>query len=276
MVHSKLKKAIPPLSEKDPIWLTELSDEELYHAIYAAKRDKHFALKDQHEKEAKIKQQQDALKPWTYIDLLEYALLEGEKYAAIHGKEFQKDKPTYEAYDKLALYFTNDARFEQLDHDYKLWKGLLVMGDPGVGKTDLLKSFSVNKRQPFYVVSCEEIEGMVRAKGEQYLNKYLGYVPGHGNTVDTFYKPLIWCFDDLGRDKPIFQFDCMARLIHEVYRFHKTTKGNITLPHISTNYDLDQLAERYDYTVVSRLKELYNIIILKGEDRRDSNGNTSK
>ena len=55
---------------------------------------------------------------------------------------FYLDNELLKLYSKLALYFFNDRRFEEISPNYKLSKGLLVRGNVGVGKTICLMAFS--------------------------------------------------------------------------------------------------------------------------------------
>lgn len=256
-------------SDNSEIWETPLTDDELKAAIFNAKCAKHFADKDRQRNETFIKNAMEARRAWSYDELRQHAITVAHTLAQRTCKRFVMDKCIEPLYDYLTLYFTSDPAFERKVKGWSLHKGLLLMGDPGLGKTDALLSFALNKRAPYKVITCEQIEQYIRTKGPTYLSTFIGEVPGAGRTIDTFYLPMCWAFDDLGRENPVYNYDLLPKLIHEIYLLKKTV-GIKTIPHLCTNFNWQMLEARYDYTVTSRLKEMYNVIEVKGTDRREN------
>src|SRR5213595_1601868 len=128
---------MPP--DFDEITLTQ---EEIEYALYDARCEKYFSQKEQMEKARKAKELLDCLTPFTSVQLREYVL---EKHP-----NFIVDQQSEKTFDLLCKYFANDPEFEK--SGYSLSKGIMLSGPVGVGKTELLRIFSKNKRQCFHLI----------------------------------------------------------------------------------------------------------------------------
>lgn len=247
----------------------ELTEEEMKAAINTAKADKYWQLEEQKKNEEKIKALQEYQRAWSTEEMYERAVQEARRLAALSDKEHKLDNYVKPVFLLLAQYFTNNPEFEK--GDYKLSKGTMIIGNVGVGKTDVLKSFRFNKRQCFFPVNCLEIEERIRSKGLDYWKTYCGYVPGHGSAPGVFMQPNIgWMFDDLGVEGIIKDFgnelDALEVIIQN--RYSARDKIPFSSLHLTTNLNGEMIEKRYGARMRSRLREMFNVIILNGEDRR--------
>lgn len=247
-----------------------LTPEETAAALLVAKRDKYYRLQDEEKQASKLAAIQECRRMWTPEEMFKMAHNRAIELAKQSGKVHKMDAYAKPVFELLSLYFTNDAHFEQTA-GYSLKKGILLRGNIGVGKTDILKAFAYNKRLCFLPVSCNEIEARCRKKGIDYWETFTGYVPGHGGTIEYFLQPQIgWLFDDLGTEETIPdygpRFDPVEKIISQRYMLKE--KMPFSSLHISTNLSWKMMQERYGDRMVSRLKEMYNVITVEGTDRR--------
>jgi len=189
--------------------------------------------------------------------------------------DFNLDEDLYRVYTILAMYFFYDARFEKVNPNYKLSKGLLIRGNVGTGKTlclltnlKLLKTinhpnyfvfYSTNDVVQDYLINGEE---RLLIHGSQSFKRISGnYSKNH---------PVTRCYDDLGiESKKIKHYgnerNLMADILLKRYDLFITT-GLKTI--VSTNYSPDEIEEYYGYRIRSRLREMMNDIVFEGDDRR--------
>ena len=169
----------------------------------------------------------------------------------------------------MCQYFANDPAFEKTG--YNLTKGLLLSGCVGVGKTDLLQLFRKNKRQCFHLISVLEMETNCQKHGVTFIDTYTTMVPGWGNTPNFFFQKAIgWAIDDIGRESMVFDFGNKSDVVSKIIQTRYANKHKVTFSslHLTTNLTAAEIESRYDYAIKSRLREMFNYIVLEGEDRR--------
>ena len=238
-----------------------LTPEEQEYAIYDARCEKYFVEKERKEKAKKTKEFMECMTPFTAPQLAEYVLE--------HNPKFKVDQQNEKLFWLLCQYFTNDPLFE--NSGFNLSKGILLSGPVGVGKTELLKIFSKNKRQCFHLISVFEIESFCQKHGVENFETYTGMVPGWGTTKDFFFQKSIgWAFDDIGRESVVFYFGNKSDVVSKIIQTRYSKKNTIPFSslHLTTNLTTAELESRYDYAVKSRLREMFNYIPMEGMDRR--------
>lgn len=248
----------------------QLTAEETEAALFEARRTKYWRLHDEAEHKAKLAKFQELTRPWTYAEMHEAALRRANELVRLTGhKEYILDDSNRNVFHLLCQYFTADPAFEQAGHSLK--KGILLLGNVGVGKTDILRAFEFNRVQCFQTITCGEVSAMVKDKGANYWDTYTGFIPGHGGTDRYFLQPNIgWLFDDLGTEHPVTDYgtkiDPLAAIIHE--RYKRKEKIPFSSMHLTTNLNGDMIEQRYDLRIRSRIREMFNVITLGGSDRR--------
>ena len=200
-----------------------------------------------------------------------------------------KDKPLYRL---LFGYFTEDVEFchaKKID----LTKGILLYGSTGVGKTVILKLFTLfiaNFRHKTDFYTMQSISVMGNEHGSQFLN--------HIN----FKRDLI--LDDIGSESMSIhygdRFESLKLIINKyeeinfslvipdelsaasslsVNRISSTrnNSGKTRKIYATTNLDANMLKDRYGERVTSRFSDYFNVIPFVSQiDKRTANANIIK
>lgn len=175
-----------------------------------------------------------------------------------YGKPFVVDKDNEKQVLALAYYFTGNPRFEEEQNkthemmmDYKLNKGLLLLGDYGCGKSSLLHCFcEVLKtvRQGFLRYSFLDIDDLFVVNGYSCFNEHR--------------KPYAKYYDDFGQESlqagNYGNKESVAVKIAE-FRYRLFVESGVKT-HYSTNMNGESFKTRYTDFIYSRIKESCNII----------------
>lgn len=131
-------------------------------------------------------------------------------------------------------------------------RGLLVIGNSGTGKTETLLAVAKNELRPFHVVPMLSINERVKAGDFVELNPALNYV-----------------IDDMGSEATPVKFygtelNWFKDFVETVYLNRKNWSNLI----ITTNLGGDRIEEKYGARVRSRMREMFSVINLNGNDLR--------
>ena len=155
----------------------------------------------------------------------------------------------------LCYFLSEDKRFET-DLGYSPKKGLLIRGISGIGKTHLVKCVEDNQRNPIKIFSMLEITDEIKREG-QY-------------EIDMGDKKIIY-LDDVGTEEHTVKHygtsvSFFKNFIELVYLKYEGKTFNRLM--MSTNNSFSELEEKYGFRVRSRLKDMFNIVDVKGSDMR--------
>jgi predicted ATPase len=216
------------------------------------------------------KSNQDQLTKITFDYDTELVLLKNIA-GRILGKTFRIDEYNQQQIIKGLQYFNRDPVFET--NGLSLNKGLMVMGNYGTGKTIYMKIFKhycyVKRLNHQFKIECsEDISHLFAIYGYAGINAFMKNIEekSPGCYVQV---PKNLCIDDLGAERDSVKYfgndeNVMSTVLSARYNLFQ--KGIFT--HITTNLNQTRLVERYGDRLYSRFKEMFNIIILDGEDRR--------
>lgn len=208
--------------------------------------------KSQREKERAYteQKQKDLTAYWTasrFYNLMVQTSL--QKY----GKELILNDQTTPLIKAICYFFSRDPRFET-ELGYTFSKGLLIRGISGLGKTFIPLCVADNSYQPMKVLSMIEITDEVRSEGEYKV------VMGDAK---------ILYLDDVGTEEtPIVHFGTKVNWFKEFIELYYAKKYPFSNLIISTNCGSEDIESLYGHRVRSRMREMVNVIDVKGEDLR--------
>jgi DNA replication protein DnaC len=243
----------------------ELTQEEICAALTQAKATKHAQITMEKNQDERRRQSDILMKPFTPADFLKYC---DGYYLHRFNRKFILDGYNKPLIEKLCQYFTMDPDFENNEFSHN--KGLLIMGNVGVGKTELMRFMQKNKKCCFKIASCIDIadEFVYLDKDETIEKIYSTPLDKALHDPSVFFQRKIgYCFDDLGTEEIKNNYgnkkNVMADIIMAIYQ-----KKDFSKYHITTNLNPEEIEQRYGTRVKSRLREMFNVFVLTGEDRR--------
>lgn len=168
------------------------------------------------------------------------------------------DEDTIPLIKAVCFFLSKDKRFEtelglETESGYSLNKGLLIRGISGLGKSYIIYCAKDNELQPISIHSMIDIAQVVKDEGE-----YLITEPGK-----------IIYLDDVGTEPEVVnhygtKINWFKNFMELYYQYKKPFNKLI----ISTNNSFTELENKYGFRVRSRIKDMFNIIDVKGEDKR--------
>lgn len=171
----------------------------------------------------------------------------------VYGKKFIFDDNNRHFITAVCYFLSNDPRFET-ELGYSLKKGLLIRGVSGLGKTHILKCVENNELSPILILSMIEITDEIKSEGEFEIHL--------GN------KKIIY-LDDVGTEEPTVnhfgtKISFFKNFIESYYLRNKVYNKLL----ISTNNNFSEIEQKYGFRVRSRMKDMFNIINVTGQDMR--------
>jgi len=153
----------------------------------------------------------------------------------------------------ICLFMAKDPRFET-ELGYDLYKGLWVIGNAGLGKTRLIEAVSNNQLAPIKIVSMLQISNEIASNGEFDLE------------LTTCKKILL---DDVGSEQAtVKHFGTSINWFKDFIELYYANRTNFNKLLVTTNCDFNEIEDKYGYRARSRVREMFNIFYIKGEDRR--------
>lgn len=236
------------LKLKSVDWEKEINREEL---LRTANKNRHFEI---WQKESQEKRRQEELRKRQEIEERcnadFFRVMMKSKSLDRKGK-FIENKDTTPLIDTVCYFMSRDQKLETLG--YSLNKGLLLRGTCGLGKTYLFDLVSQNPRLPVNIYSLIEIAEIVQQEGYFRPNMngilYLDDLGSENHLINHYGTKINWF-------KDFFE------------KFYLRSKRYDRLV-VSTNLSFDELEVKYGYRFRSRVKEVFNIVNVTGEDLRN-------
>jgi len=166
--------------------------------------------------------------------------------------EFEVDLNTTKVLRKLHQYFTGQSK------EMNVYKGIILLGDVGTGKTLIMKTFV-------------KIVGMLifKTKIETLHAKEIDYIlkkERDNNTI--FYSQKSIFIDDIGKEnQSVNNYGTKTNPIIDLFTMRSHT-GTSPLTFATANYNENTLVKFYGKTIVDRFKETFNFITLEGNESK--------
>lgn len=249
----------------------QLTEQELKEAVLEAKMKKHKRLEYEKELEA-IQERRKALTftGWTTPQTKGFML---NRAANLFGGRFTIDQHNTAIFDLLCMYFSLDKDFPATAINMgiknpSLDKGILLFGGYGSGKTWMMQLFEKNKSQCYVTINAKNIADKYEVSGGEN-SELINPITNPVNDAEHFYQPYTGiCIDDIGTEDVKNNYGNKKNVIGDLIEL-KYAKGKCgRLLHGTTNLTAKELNEFYGDRIISRMREVFNIIHLPGSDRR--------
>jgi hypothetical protein len=182
---------------------------------------------------------------------LEYIQTKGkEKY----GDEFALRKEDFALIRKMLCYAIRDEE-ACTDYEINVYKGILLLGPVGCGKTSLMTLI-----RDFFPTSFRPILKSTRQVSYEFIKEGYEIIDQYGKSEKVF------CFDDLGVENSLKHYGNECNTMGEILlsRYDQFIQFG-TITHVTTNLNSVELEKMYGVRVRSRLREMFNLITFHKE-----------
>jgi len=175
-----------------------------------------------------------------------------ERGKSIFGYHFAISPQQRFLYRQLIAYAIEDQKLTaKLNLD--LNKGLLLMGDTGVGKTAIIRliQYFFSPKKKYEIKHCRVLAQEFSCKGHEI------FTPLFAANAKSL------CLDGLGRESIARNFGSTCDVIHNVVEHFYEQRFDQTYPklHLITGLTASELEKRYGKHFRKMLTELFNVVV---------------
>lgn len=240
-------KIAEKIRERD--WINEIDAAEV---LGSANQRKHWAVETENNRLARL--EASRIMRETIVkecDANYFFRMIKSYFTSVHG-EFVFNEANKRYITAICFFLSHDIRFET-ELGYSFQKGIMILGSAGLGKTKVIEAVKGNELHPIYIYSMIDITRKLRQTGD----------------VELPPKQFI-LLDDVGSEEESIKFygtdiTWFKDFIETYYMENHNNFSNLL---ITTNCDGDLIEKKYGYRIRSRLREMFNVIELKGQDLR--------
>jgi energy-coupling factor transporter ATP-binding protein EcfA2 len=192
--------------------------------------------------------------PYDYYEILQTVISKGKE---MFGPGFYIDDTDRPVIMNLITYFMRDenvAAAKNID----LYKGLIITGPVGCGKTAIMKILRalLPRDGQFVIRSCCRTSLDFLQDGYQTIERYT-----FGSFEPYSTRPRTCCFDDLGIEKDANHWGNTCNVMAEIL-FHRYDlfMEHHMLTHLTTNMSSSELEERYGNRLRSRIRQMCQLV----------------
>lgn len=172
------------------------------------------------------------------------------------------DDSNRDLYENAIKYFAGDKSSK-----FDLDKGIYLYGKVGVGKSMFFKIFhklntATDNPNNFNILTISKLVSEFAKFGFDSFKEYeLG---------GDWHYGCHWLLDDLGQSaSSVKHFGSSTNIVAEfIQRRYNIYTDYYKLTHISTNMEPQEIKDEYGEFIASRMREMFNIVLFNGSDRR--------
>ena len=182
-----------------------------------------------------------------------YRIMRDEAF--LRGEELIYNDQTAPVIKTICYKLSSDPRY-QSEFGFSYAKGLMIRGNPGLGKSWIPSLVADNPICSLQIVTLNEITETVRKTGEYTGLKFATYS--------------IIYLDDLGTEEtPVKYFGTEMNWFKTWYEnFYSTAKAKSNRLIISTNLSFQDIEGKYGFRIRDRLAETFDVLDLSGTSLR--------
>lgn len=258
-----IQSQIPNSSKSNETDLPELDAEETAAVILAGRKAKEYELK-RIEYGKKVRSEHVPIK-FTPDQFGEFVR---ERFKASNGYEFEVNESNSEIFYALCDYFTDN----ESHMDPK--KGIMLCGNVGVGKTEMMKLFTTNPYASYGIIGCRMVaDGFsftTKDENPEDHIKLYSNVRKAAKPHPYNHETLGLCFDDLGTETiPAMNYGNSKNVMAEVIMNRYDNRLPFYQTHITTNLMPDKIKELYGSRFLDRITQMFNqVVFTQIESRR--------
>ena len=184
-----------------------------------------------------------------------------------NGREFILDDMNIGVFNSLCKYFTGTQG------EYDLTKGLMVCGNVGVGKTEMMRLFTTNPQASFGFIGCRQISDSYSFTAN---NESPEDMLRHYSVLRKAAKPHPYnceqigvCFDDLGTETiPAMNYGNSKNVMAEIIMNRYDNRLPYNMTHITTNLTGEKITAFYGPRFTDRIRQMFNQVVFVSEKSR--------
>lgn len=175
----------------------------------------------------------------------------------------------------LCKYFLNEPG------ELSLYKGIFLYGTIGCGKTMIMNCIqdviSENRMKNFFpIVNCRAVVNEFNEDGFAGIKKYCNAQMVETSATNEIGEKIkkhspFFMFDDLGAEQDGWHYGNKINILSEIILSRYIYFQRIGVKtHATSNlgYDGNEIEERYGPLFRSRMREMFNMVKLEGDDKR--------
>jgi len=196
----------------------------------------------------------------------------GNNYAGREFREFEVDANNSKILAFMLYYFNGCQLAEKVfpDEDYKVHKNLLIIGEPGTGKTILMQIFSdylklTNNPNAFENLSVTQMMNYYKING--HIDRFT-YNEGQSKGFKS--EPFNICLNDIGletENQKSYGTSLNSVIDEFLYARYEIYQQFNKKYHITSNLETKEFKARFGGRLIDRFKS-FNVIPLLGSSRR--------
>lgn len=194
----------------------------------------------------------------------------GDNYMGREFSSYMIDEENAKIFRFMQFYIHGDQRCEEVIPHTKVCKNILLIGDPGVGKTMIMQIFSdysnmLNLPRKFTCVSISQLLNSSKLNGN--IDKYT-YNEKGSNKFEG--NPISLCLNDIGlsvvnqKDYGTDMNVILEEFLYARYEIYQNTMLNC---HLTSNMSVEDFESNLKPSLLDRMKS-YNVIPVYGKSRR--------